>query len=160
MSRVVLDESEQRIARWLAQSRYQANRRAGIENRRIGPQSDEDTDLDGIGAEMAAAKALNVYPDLSTEPRAGGHDLIANGKRVDVKATRYKSGHLLAAVAKSASAADVYMLAVGEFPEYELVGWAYADDLLSIDNLTDLGHGQTYAMAQHQLRPLRTGKRI
>jgi hypothetical protein len=69
MARVVLNPSEQRIARWLAQSRYHSARKAQVTNKRIGPQSDAETDLEGIGAELAAAKALNVYPDLSAAIR-------------------------------------------------------------------------------------------
>ena len=69
---------------------------------------------------------------------------------VDVKATRYKNGRLLAVLWKEKK--DVYGLMTGTFPTYEFRGLADGDDLLSADNIVDLGHGPTYALAQEALR--------
>ena len=61
---VTLNDAEQRLARYLARQRYESNRNQGVTNNRVGPQSDEVTDLEGIAAEIAFCKLFNVYPDL------------------------------------------------------------------------------------------------
>lgn len=150
---VNLNAAEQQIAKFLAKQRHQENRRNGVENNRIGPQSDWETDLNGIGAELAFAKLLNVYPDMSIGVRRGGSDCrSARGNRIDVKATQYQSGRLLAVKGKRPSDADIYVLMVGRFPTYRWAGWATAQELIREDNITDLGHGPTYALSQSELR--------
>lgn len=148
--RITLNESEQRIARWLAKQRYANNRKNNVEDRKVGPQSNEFTDLNGIGAELAFCKMLNIYPDLSVCPRSGGHDCISpKGYKIDVKSTKYENGRLLAMLGKED--AEVYVLVVGEFPTYRWVGWARADELICEENIIDLGHGDTYALPQERL---------
>lgn len=149
-----LTPTERAIIKRIAAARRLSNRRNGVANGRIGPQDDDTTDLEGIAAEMAFCKLCNLYPDLNVSPRSGGHDCVGkNGARIDVKATTYDSGQLLACISKDITDADVYVLMVGRFPgPYRLAGWATADELLAVDNVTDLGHGPTYAMPQEKLR--------
>ncbi len=152
---LTLSPMEQRLSRAVAAARYKAARTAGVVNARIGAQSDEQTDLDGFGAELAFAKLVNVYPDLTIGARKGGFDCELNeyfGIRVDVKATRYRSGRLLATRGKfDETEVDVYALMIGTFPTYRFVGWASKEELIRADNLKDLGRGQGYALAQDQL---------
>ena len=92
MKFIELNESEKQIVQEIAKNRYKNNRESHIRNQRIGNQSDFETDLDGFGAEVAVAKAFNVYPDFSISPRSGGVDLIfTSGCTVDVKQTKYKT---------------------------------------------------------------------
>jgi len=151
MTIVTLTPSEAKVVRILAKDRYEAARQAGIANARIGPQSDENTDLDGLGAEVVAAKFLNLYPDLTPGPRSGGADLINGRHTIDVKHTRYKNGRLLATLKKADTPCDVYVLVTGKFPEYEIVGWAWGAELLQEQNIIDLGHGKGYALNQDRL---------
>ena len=149
---ITLNDAEQKLARYLAQKRYQNARSKGIENKRIGDQSDAETDLNGIGAEIAFCKLMNVYPDLQTEHIPDNDALLRNGMTVDVKATKYRNGHLIAAPWKSTEAADIYALMVGTFPNYRFAGWASGSHLLQSDNKKDLGHGEGYALTQDQLQ--------
>jgi len=105
-----------------------------------------------VGAEIAFCKLYNIYPDLTITHRSGGYDCITcSGAKVDVKATIYFSGKLLAVINKHKSDADIYVLMVGKFPTYTWVGWAKAGDLLSDENIIDLGYGPTYALSQDKL---------
>lgn len=147
-----LNEQEQMLVRDLANKRYKSNRQHRIKNKKIGPQSNEETDRNGVGAEMAVAKFLNLELDTSTSPRSGGCDLISKkGNKIDVKHTKYKNGKLIATLNKKLSDADIYILCTGSFPDYEIKGWVKNTDLINEKNIKDLGYGPTYALEQEQL---------
>ena len=149
---ITLNEPEQKLARYLANARHTSNRSADVKNNRIGPQDDAQTDLEGIGAEMAFCRMANVYPDTSISPRRGGADCaLHDDRRVDVKATRYATGQLLAVTGKAHDAVDLYALMVGTFPTYRFAGWMPSADVVTPERLTDLGHGPTYAVPQREL---------
>lgn len=146
-----LTPSEAKVVSILARDRYQSARAGNVDNARIGPQSDEQTDLDGLGAEIAVAKFLNLFPDLTVGPRSGGADLLNANLTIDVKHTRYANGRLLATLKKAADPCDIYVLVTGVLPEYYVVGWAYGHELIHEDNLRDLGHGVGYVLDQAYL---------
>ena len=142
-----INETEQIIARHLAKRRYENNRARGLVDRQIGGQTSEETDLNGIGAEMAFAKLFNVYPDLGDIP--GKEDGIwKKGSTYDVKTTKYKNGRLLAVMNKRIEDCEFYVLMIGEFPSYRLTGYASAEELLSGRYIDDLGRGKGHAMKQ------------
>jgi hypothetical protein len=149
-----LNESEIKICEWLAKNRYASNRNGGVSDKKIGPQSCEETDLEGICGEFAFCKAINLYPDMSISPRKGGDDVLLDGKKIDIKTTKYKSGKLLARRSKSETPSDVYVLIVGQRPDYNIVGWCSSADLIQDKNLIDLGYGKTYGLEQHVLKPI------
>lgn len=152
--RVTLTDTEVRICRWLAAQRFAAARKAGVQDAQMGPQSSEQTDLDGIAGEFAFCKVANVWPDMTIGARRGGHDAFLNGMSVDVKTTRCPTGHLLATIKKSTTASDVYVLVIGTVPEFRIAGWASAAKLLHPENIADFGHGSGYALSQRQLQPI------
>lgn len=151
---ITLNPTEQRLADYMARARYAVNREQGAVDRKIGPQSTEQTDLQGIAAEIAFARLMNVYPDTSLDSRPD-HDVLVptplGSLRVDVKCTRYPQGKLLAVLGKASKRPDAYVLMIGESPDFMFAGVAWADDLLREDRVTDLGHGPTYAMSQGDL---------
>ena len=151
---ITLNASEIKICEWIAKNRYASNRNGGVSDKKIGPQSCEETDLEGICGEFAFCKSMNLYPDLSISPRKGGDDVLFNGKKIDIKTTKYKSGKLLARRSKSETPSDVYVLIVGQRPDYNIVGWCYSTDLIQDKNLIDLGYGKTYGLEQHVLKPI------
>lgn len=153
---IELNLAEQKLAQYLAQQRYRAGRRAGIEDRQIGPQSSYETDLQGIAAEIAVAKTLNVYPDLEVGHTPDADLMTRDGRQLDVKATKYSTGHLLAAPWKDkGGAVDEYVLVVGKFPRYRIAGVMSRDELLRDERLKDLGHGRGYAATQAELHMLK-----
>ena len=152
-AQVELNNAEQRLARFMARSRMDNAIKRGITNAQVGSQDRFDIDLEGYGAELAFCKLFNVYPDMSivADPSADRTgDAIWMGKTVDVKTTKYKTGRLLAVRWKQKK--DLYALMVGTFPKYEFRGMATGDKLIRQENLTDLGHGEGYALGQHQLK--------
>jgi len=150
--KIILNEAEQKLSIYLAKSRYKNARKKSIENRKIGPQSNELTDLNGIGAEIAYCKVNNCYPDTSiTEKLPFADALTHEGNFIDVKNTTYSSGHLVAARWKTGEGVDYYCLVVGNFPEYRIAGYMKKDELLKKSRLKDLGHGAGFAATQNEL---------
>lgn len=149
---VTLTDSEQKVAELIAKTRFDSNRANNIYNNKKGPQSNYETDLEGAASELAAAKALNVWPDLTEEIQV--HDLTYNGFTIDVKTTKYRTGRLIAGLQKKDKSCDYYMLLVGECPTYDIKGFAKREDLLCEETVTDLGWGKLHALAQDKLVPL------
>ncbi len=152
--RVILTEDEERLATYLGKSRAKVNRSSGVSDKKIGPQDGKQADIDAMGAEMAAAKYLNVFPDLTLGPRQGTADLrlIHKNYTIDVKHTKIEGGNLLAALWKKLEHSDIYILVTGTMPTYNVVGWAWNYELLNKRNVGDLGYGSTYIMGQKDLR--------
>ncbi len=147
---ITLSETEQKVAEYIAKKRFESARKMGIPNNRKGPQSDHETDLEGVASEMAAAKILNVWPDLEVDV-IPDHDLLVKGKTLDIKATKYVTGHLIAGVHKKGKPCDWYMLMIGTFPTYRVGGLARREQLLSDNTLKNFGSGMLHAMKQEEL---------
>jgi len=148
---ITLNANEVQLAQQLAKERSTKNRKAGIPNRKRGPQSEEVTELDGVGGEIAFAKALNLYPDLKDYP--GKHDMVIAGKTVDVKTTRYPFGHLEVSTDKTPGDVDIYALVVGEMPEYSVIGWMCGDALMKKKRLyTHRSGSKVYRASQSELK--------
>lgn len=150
-SPVTLNEAEIRLAEYLARRRFQSNRSNGVNDRKIGPQSNRMVDLNGIGGELAFCKMMNVYPDLEISVRSGSADLSIFVYDVDVKTSEYASARLLAPLHATADKADAYVLMVGVMPTYQFKGWAWATDLILEERIVDLGHGPGYGLLQSEL---------
>jgi hypothetical protein len=152
--RIELNSAEKSLAINLAIARNENARSKGKPNFKLGKQADWLTDLEGIAGEIAACRYFKVYPDTETNLTVlPGFDLMTwKGSRVDVKTTKYRNGKLLATLKKDVNACDIYVLVVGEFPTYELVGYATSGELIQEKNIMDLGHGKGYALSQDDLR--------
>lgn len=153
---IVLTEHEMRICTWLAKSRHAVARAADVVDAQMGPQGSWQTDLDGIAGEFAFCKAMNCYPDMTVSARSGGTDARVGSITVDVKATRYEDGRLLATRKKAAFACDRFVLVVGTPPNLRVAGWCHADELLDSSNIINLGHGEGYGLNQVDLRSMHT----
>lgn len=150
MRKIELTAGEQRVARHLARVRYLGCRLAGSPNVRAGGQSDAVTDLEGVGAELAFCKLFNVWPGRAFEggppPSAargedGGGDALLCGWPVDVKATKYATGRLLA-VRWKRRGPGAFALMVGAFPAYRLKGFMPAARLIDPARLRVVRAGQ------------------
>jgi len=124
-----------------------------------GPRPTEQTDVEGMGGELAYCKLMNLYPDLETSPtEMPTYDCVSRlGVRIDVKTTKHRAGkslHLIAPLAKAKRPPDKYVLVLGEIPTYSIVGEVWAVDLLHEGNLKDFGYGNCYALDQSQLNPI------
>ena len=150
---VLLNESEQRLAKYIAKRRYEINREKGTVDAKKGEQSNEFVDLEGIAGEIAFCKIYNLYPDLEvkvTTQKTDKGDCIYKGHKIDVKTTSYKTGKLICALWKN-NEVDLYALMVGAFPSYEFRGFSYASELKKKENIINLGRGDLYALTQDKL---------
>jgi len=153
LKRIILNSAEQIVCKSLALMRYEIARAVNRKDQQIGKQPSWQTDEDGIGGEIAASRLLNVYPNLVLKPDAGW-DILYQGTKIDVKTTRYINGRLLAKLNSRDEEVDAYLLVTGTFPEYNVIGYASRDSLLSPENIIDLGHGKGYGLSQEQLTPV------
>jgi len=153
--KISLSENEQRLAKFIAKSRYANARSKNIKDLKIGDQSNEEVDLEGFGAELAFCKVMNIYPDLETGDLLPTYDCISRlGVTYDVKSTKHKDGHLLATLKKKNNPPDKYVLIIGEFPDYQIVGEIGAEELLQDVNIGNLGKGDGFMLTQAELNPI------
>jgi hypothetical protein len=153
--KITLSSNEQRLATFIAKMRYANARSNNVKDLKMGDQSNEQTDLEGFGAELAFCKLMNIYPDLETENYPSYDCMDCNGITYDVKSTIYPNGHLLATLKKKNNPPDKYVLCVGEFPEYKIVGEIGADEFLQDSNIGNLGKGPGFMLTQAELHPIR-----
>lgn len=155
-TQVTLNTGEQEVCKLIAKLKFNSNRANGIRNSRRGPQSDFETDLEGIAAELAFCKLTNKMPDFSLEPRSSqkkedeNGDVVINGLKIDIKTTKYKTGRLAVVPWKKANV-DYYVLMVGTFPSYEYKGAFKKTELFQEQRAGDLGYGKTYIAQQSEL---------
>jgi hypothetical protein len=148
---VTLSDFEVRIARKLGSLRHQHARSAGIVDAKMGEQSNEETDVESMAAEIAFCKLFNLYPDLQIGVLPVFDAVLPCGATVDVKQTKYTSGKLLATLKKPTVPCDIYVLMTGTIPIFNYRG-GYPQDLLFRDeNIGDLGHGRGYIINQSKL---------
>ena len=150
---IELLKPEQKIAEFIAKTRTKVSRSAGIKNLKFGPQSAEETDLEGAASELAAAKILNVWPDLDPS-KSSVHDFTFRGYTIDVKTTKYQTGRLLLPLYKKNKACDYYVLMIGSFPKYKCIGFASKEDLINDDKIGTLGKTKSYMLEQNELKTL------
>lgn len=156
---VTLDPTEQLVCKAIAKKRYQNARSMNVKNSKIGDQSNEQTDLEGVSSELAFCKMFNVYPDLTVQVRSSidgtdqGDAVLRDGRTVDVKSTRYFTGRLLAVRWKKQNV-DLFALMIGSFPTYTFKGFMKSEELLKEERIGNLGHGNGYIAQQHELKDL------
>jgi len=148
--RVNLTDEELLICRTLGMMRRSVAMKNN-KDQQVGKDCVWSIDIDGVVSEYCVAKILNVFMDLSFNGKKKSHDLIANGKTVDVKSTRHKNGRLLATLGKKDDSCDVYVLSIVDDAGADIVGWVNSNDLLIDRNKIDLGYGLTYGMTQDRL---------
>lgn len=150
---IELNIAEQKLAIYLAKCRFENARKRGKPNMKMGDQSNEQTDLEGVGAEIAYCKMMNVYPDteIALESLPPEDAVLPDGRLVDVKVTKYPSGRLLATLKKKVGDVDLYVLVTGSFPKYRIVGQMGSAELIQAGRVDDLGHGPGYIATQDEL---------
>lgn len=156
---ITLDPTEQLICKAIARRRYENARNMNVKNSKMGGQSNEETDLEGISSEMAFCKLFNIFPDLtvqvrsSTEGTDDGDATLRDGRTVDVKSTKYTTGRLLAVRWKKPKI-DLFALMIGKFPTYTFKGFMKSEELIKPERIGNLGHGDGYIAEQYELKTL------
>jgi len=151
--KMILEPDEITICETVGRLRSLIARSSRVKDAKMGGQDGAASDVMGMKAEYAFAKAFNTFPDLGLKPRSGSPDGFLNGKRYDVKSTHHLDGMLLS-TRKVNPDIDVYVLATVKNRCVRFVGWASKEELIKEDNLIDLGYGKGYGLDQNQLKEL------
>lgn len=161
MEAVRLTDFEQKLAIALGKARQDADDKAAVrDNRHDDSRTSVEVHIAGAAAEIAFAKLTNCFPDLSTEPRRGGHDVtiasppIDVSVRVDVKHKERMDGALYVSPKKiELGGVEVYALMLGKMPTFLFGGWIRAEDLYDPHYLVTEASGSHYKALQRDLEP-------
>lgn len=154
---VEMNEEDRAMALEYALERNKPKRQAGVMDRIVDASKGSlDVDYMGLLAEMAVAKTLKVplmqlRDDLSGDP---GYDLVWHDRKVQVKYTFHRTGHLLLVPPGRLNhplLADLYVLVVGSEKEMDIVGYARALECKDLASVIDFGFGETLAIKQQDL---------
>ena len=151
MFTVTLTDAEIVTCRLLGGMRSLTARKYSVLDRKMADLQGIDIDQDGMMAEFAFCKKMNLFCDIVPSPRSGSADAIFQGKRIDVKSTRHAQGRLLS-TSKENNDIDIYVLAIIAGDQVKFPGFATRDELINQGTKIDLGYGTGYGLEQHQLR--------
>jgi len=154
---ITLSEDDRELCKDLARRRFNNNRRHKVANAKIGPQSNEFTDLEGIAGEFAFCRLAGFNPDKTVHSRSSKTDhgdVNGSGQEIDVKTTKYPRGKLLARITLRDKKDTLFVLMVGTFPRYKFAGCLQGSDWLDDTHIVDLGYGPTFSVGQSELRDL------
>jgi hypothetical protein len=146
---ITLSACECKIAVFIGKRRNQLSLQTKENGRRDPNQTDEEMNIQAVGAELACAKYLNVYPDLS--PTAGElrqWDLVKNGVHYEVKRNHLESGDLLIPKLREGL---IYILVCGEMPKYTIVGYLPGMRVKETGEWVNLTYGPCWRVSPHLL---------
>lgn len=149
--KIVLSDDECDVVRFIAQNRFSRARKRGQENKKIGKQSNEITEVHSVGAEFAFCKHFNIFPSFCFVPDAGYDCITPSGLTVDVKQTVLPYGKLVVKQRENLELkAQIYALVVGSLPNFEYVGFTIPAVVRQYAN-ANLGYGLCHAVPQSAL---------
>lgn len=133
---VILLPSEIVMATHLAACRRKANREAGIVDRMIGFRDPLEIEIDGVVGKFAVCKYLDLFPDLTYEPRSGGGDSVYEGLSCNVKTRPFRNYQSLQVPQhKEKSDTDIFILVEVEKTQTHILGFASREDVFRSENL-------------------------
>lgn len=150
--KIAITPHERIMLEIIAEKRHSMNRDNNVVDAKVSNLDSLQINIDGIMAEYAVCKRYNVLFDISTQPRSGSYDCIIKRNRIDVKSTRHPKGRLIKTL-KSNVDVDIYVLAIVNDHEVELVGWMWSKEFVKPENITDLGYGDIYCVDRSLLKP-------
>ena len=149
---ITLSSAEWGIAKFIGKLRNKKSLASKINGRRDPAQEDEEMNMEAAGAELAVAKMLNVYPDLSpTSGELPKWDLRGHGARFEVKRNHLATGDLLVPKLNSEL---VYILVCGELPKYNVVGYLPGTSIPLVGEWAELTYGACWRVHPGKLKPI------
>lgn len=136
---IKLSAFECKIAGYIGRARNALSLASKKNQRRDPNQGDEEMNIQAVGAELAVAKFLNLYPDLT--PKVGAlpqYDLTWRNRKVEVKRNHLRNGDLLIPFLNEKL---IYILACGQLPGYSLIGFLSGHDVPSKGEWVNLTYG-------------------
>ena len=120
----------------IALSRQLVNRNAGVVDRMIGFRDPLEIEIDGVLGEIAVCKYLNVFFDMSAEPRSGGIDCVYMGLSCDVKTRPFRHYQALQVPQhKDKGDTDIFILVEVEKNKAHILGFAPRENIFRPENL-------------------------
>jgi hypothetical protein len=133
---VILDKHEYQIAVTTGKKRTSNNKDAGVTPEPMGGKGMDEIDPLGFVAEYVWGKWANLCPDFTVGVRSKGVDYVTHfGTRIDIKGSDKLSHNLVVKKGKRVEDTDVYVLVLGSFPKFYIVGWAYSHEVIHPNRL-------------------------
>lgn len=132
---ITLKPSEYAVCTYLSTVRQHVNKNFAVSDKQMGKDDGYKIGLDGLVAEMAVCKHFNVWPDLSYDPRAGGHDCVIKGRKVDIKSTKFGREVVYLPERKKHNDIDRYVWCYVDFRKVEILGWFKPEDIFQDKHL-------------------------
>ena len=104
----------------------------------------------GLCAEFAFCKLMNIYPDLSLQNYGHIDCEHPDWGTIDVKSTKLPDGKLLVGIWKK-KYPDAYVLMIDRSPIFDFVGWIESEKMIHDANIETIGINKTYVMPQWKL---------
>jgi len=171
---VILGRTEAQIARKTAQCRFENAQRTGltaitVENgQRVNrddwkPSKQYWNGMHHYGAELAGAKLLDCYPDLTVGVRNQYDYILADGRTADAKHAYFRDDKLLVSRCNARETrikeydefADVFVLVAGFCPKYWVAGYTDRERLIDAERINHKMAQPCYAMRQEELCDIR-----
>lgn len=154
---VYITELEMLTISMVSNLRGIGSRIAGVADGKISDKNGSEIEFEGMLGEFAFCKHYNIFFDFTPSPRSGSYDCMLNNKRIDIKATKYKTGVLIGKQPRN-NDIDIYVLAILDFKKNGVnvyfPGYATSDELYDEKNLTFLKETDStpvYAISQNNL---------
>lgn len=127
---VSLTEEEAEIAEFIAKRRNKANRAQGVHDN-VDKEQSIEVDILGMKGELGLCKIFGLYPDLDVGHRPFHDVVLPSGMTVDVKTTKYKTGHLAVSPKKKDKPSDIYALVlINDDNTVSLAGWLPYEEVI------------------------------
>lgn len=144
---IVLSKYECKIAEYIGKIRRDISTRNFRTTRRDWAGEGLVNDIEAAGAEIAVAKLLNIFPDLSpTEGEVPKYDLIKDNFQIDVKSTQNLNGRLLIPFLDESK---IYSLVIGTMPRYQVMGFLFGQDIPSVGEWINPGKRECWAVSRY-----------
>ena len=160
---LTLSDSEVSVAAYIGEARNKNARSEGIPDAiRDYDSTSAGIDVDGMAAELAVAKYLNVYPDLTiAKGHRPHHDLIYKDKELEIKQSKYANPRLLLSPNRIYVAENFgYILVSGTIPIYTIVGYLSSKQVQEVGEWVDLGKGRSWGVLASQMKPIQDLERV
>lgn len=158
MIHLFLSSGEIQVAQLIGKLRNEYSLATKVNARRDDEQDDDEMNIEAMGAEMAVAKYLNVFPDLSpTRGKLKKYDLMWRGVEIEVKRNhRPEGGDLLVPQAEPNEKAR-YILVYGSIPKFSLFGDIAGRDIRIYGKWTRLSKGPCWRVEPEYLSEWQPG---
>ena len=144
-----LTPTECRIANHVGKLRNSLSLKSKTNLRRDPAQSDEDMNIQAVAAEIAVAKYLNVYPEISpTDGDLPRYDCRFRDYRIEVKRNHLSNGDLLV---PHLDKELIYILVCGEIPMFLLIGYLPGSSISLLGKWVELTYGACWKVKPNLL---------